>query len=152
MQLGFWCVGLWRSASFHLSCENQSLRVSRPLCTRMPLVLAFFTTGDRVNSLFDNGLQQILQVWGVVAGSFILVWPFGMPHKSISQINPAYPAIKALTVAYQLQSTTFFWEQLYFSTEIMTAGLCRLGQWYVYEPSTRQNDLCHMFVANFWQG
>ncbi|CAK9118523.1 unnamed protein product [Durusdinium trenchii] len=28
---------------------------------RMPLVLAFFTTGDRVNSLFDQGLQQILQ-------------------------------------------------------------------------------------------
>lgn len=40
---------------------------------RMPLVLAFFTTGDRVNSLFDQGLQQILQAervggrwcWGV---------------------------------------------------------------------------------------
>ncbi|CAJ1416719.1 unnamed protein product, partial [Effrenium voratum] len=28
---------------------------------RMPLVLAFFTTGDRVNSLFDRGLQEILE-------------------------------------------------------------------------------------------
>ena len=28
---------------------------------RMPLVLAFFTTGDRVNALFDKGLQEILQ-------------------------------------------------------------------------------------------
>ena len=28
---------------------------------RLPLVLAFFTTGDRVNSLFDSTLQEILQ-------------------------------------------------------------------------------------------
>eukprot|EP00439_Symbiodinium_sp_Y106_P005937 s4972_g1.t1 len=28
---------------------------------RMPLVMAFFTTGDRVNSLFDRGLQEILE-------------------------------------------------------------------------------------------
>lgn len=31
------------------------------LAERMPLVLAFFTTGDRVNSLFDRGLQEILE-------------------------------------------------------------------------------------------
>ncbi|CAE7628057.1 L [Symbiodinium microadriaticum] len=30
---------------------------------RMPLVMAFFTTGDRVNSLFDRGLQEILEAF-----------------------------------------------------------------------------------------